>query len=326
MPPRLILKIVEGKMCGRCFEFDQHDNYIVGRESDCHISIPDDKYTSKHHSVLRVKPTHISIRDLGSRNGICVNEVKYGGRNNGELLVESLKRKPPEIILNDGDRIKIGHTVFQVKIWTPVFCDQCGDEIADLDSEQFANLNSTLICARCRQQTDEPVKSTPQPPAKRCQKCGKDVPRQTDLAEEKDYICNSCRIKMEASSIRFMRQVLKGIIVHRTGGSMPNLSAYDIESELGACGYGAVYLARRMNDNAHVAVKVMTAEMPVHKKTRKQIRQESFRHRYLQRSNTLEFIDRGAEGITFFFIMELCAAESVDKLMTKATTILGVYN
>jgi serine/threonine-protein kinase len=311
-------------MCGRCFEFDQHNNYLVGRESDCHIPIPDDKYASKHHSVLRVKPTHISIRDLGSRNGTCVNEVKYGGRNNGEVLVESLKRKAPEVILNDGDQVKIGHTVFQVSIWMPVFCDKCGDEITGLDSDKFTDINSTLICSRCRQQTAEPVKSPPQPQAKHCQKCGKDVPQETDLAEEKDYICRPCRIKMEASSTRFMRQVLKGITVHRPGSSMPNISAYDIESELGVCGYGAVYLARRVNDNAYVAVKVMKAEMADHKKTRKKIRQESFRHRYLQRSDTLEFVDRGAEGITFFFIMELCAAESVDKLMMKATAISNV--
>ncbi|MFH0953801.1 MAG: FHA domain-containing protein [Verrucomicrobiota bacterium] len=50
----------------------QQGSVVVGRDPDCHIIVPDDE-VSRKHVVIEQRPEGIHIRDLGSMNGIVVN-------------------------------------------------------------------------------------------------------------------------------------------------------------------------------------------------------------------------------------------------------------
>jgi hypothetical protein len=75
---------------------------IVGREPTCDISDSVDPLLSRRHAEFTSTATEVTVRDLGSRNGILVNGVKTA-----------------RAVLRGGDVVQIGH--LQVK-----FVDEVG--------------------------------------------------------------------------------------------------------------------------------------------------------------------------------------------------------
>lgn len=65
--------------------------FLIGRSAECQLSL-DDPLVSRKHAVLAVTDDGVTVRDLGSRNGVLVN----GRRIDGAAAV------------SDGDRITIG--------------------------------------------------------------------------------------------------------------------------------------------------------------------------------------------------------------------------
>src|SRR5215470_2560998 len=55
------------------------DCFVIGRESDCHLAIPN-QGVSKRHAELRLQDGQWSIEDLRSRNGTWVNGQKIRSR------------------------------------------------------------------------------------------------------------------------------------------------------------------------------------------------------------------------------------------------------
>ncbi len=73
-------------------EFDLHaPEVIIGRSSECHITI-EDPLISRQHARILIEGDEARIADMGSRNGVRIN-----GR-----LVKG------EQVLKDGDRIRLG--------------------------------------------------------------------------------------------------------------------------------------------------------------------------------------------------------------------------
>ena len=64
---------------------------ILGRSPDCQVTI-EDPLVSRQHALIRVDGGGVTVRDLGSRNGVRIN----GRRIQGEQT------------LGDGDRIRLG--------------------------------------------------------------------------------------------------------------------------------------------------------------------------------------------------------------------------
>jgi hypothetical protein len=65
--------------------------FVIGRSADCQLAL-DDPLVSRRHALLTVRSDGVTIEDLGSRNGVAVNNVKIDGP------------RP----LSHGDRITIG--------------------------------------------------------------------------------------------------------------------------------------------------------------------------------------------------------------------------
>ncbi|HVY48188.1 MAG TPA: FHA domain-containing protein, partial [Minicystis sp.] len=65
--------------------------FVVGRSTECQLSL-DDPLVSRRHASLRVAADRVTVRDLGSRNGVLVNGKKIDG----------------EHVLAPGDKVSIG--------------------------------------------------------------------------------------------------------------------------------------------------------------------------------------------------------------------------
>jgi len=116
MPGKIILTITAGPKIGGSFVFDEHDTLLLGRVDDAHIHLPYDTLVSRNHFLLEVSPPQARIRDLGSLNGTYINGRKCGGREENETPTEGARHHFPEVDLHDGDVIRVGETVLQVRI------------------------------------------------------------------------------------------------------------------------------------------------------------------------------------------------------------------
>ncbi len=95
------LKVIAGPYKSRIFSFAQHDSFLIGRNPEAHLCLPDDRYFSRNHCLLEMNPPHSFLRDLGSTNGTFVN---------GQRVRDAY--------LNNGDRIQCGETILVVEVTT----------------------------------------------------------------------------------------------------------------------------------------------------------------------------------------------------------------
>jgi hypothetical protein len=59
-------------------------NFVVGRSPECHLCL-DDRLVSRRHAVFLIDRDRVIVEDLGSRNGLRVNERPIEGRRTLEL-------------------------------------------------------------------------------------------------------------------------------------------------------------------------------------------------------------------------------------------------
>jgi len=110
------LVLLNGDSKGKRFELEPGKISSIGRDASCVICL-NDKLLSKHHADIGYEDGRLMITDLDSMNGTFVNGKK-------------ISRK----ILNEGDNITIGVSVFRV---TPVgFSDS--DSVVSIAPDEMA--------------------------------------------------------------------------------------------------------------------------------------------------------------------------------------------
>jgi serine/threonine-protein kinase len=154
------LRVLAGPYQGRVFQFNQPDTFLIGRTSDSHLALPNDRFFSRHHCLLEINPPHCFLRDLGSTNGTFVNQ-----------------RRVSEAYLNSGDQIQGGETVLLVEVRAhevaptaspsaqyysqptliTVACLSCGRR--EQAQAEGPDEHLTFLCEDCR----EELKRSPQP-------------------------------------------------------------------------------------------------------------------------------------------------------------------
>ncbi|MCP2728556.1 protein kinase domain-containing protein [Limnofasciculus baicalensis] len=119
MPAKVTLTIIAGKLKGQEYQFSDRTTCIIGRATDCHLQLPDDRdhrNISRYHCFLDINPPDIRIRDFGSLNGTYVNNQKIGQRQPHQTPEEGAKLDLPEYDLQNNDTIIVGDAVFEVGI------------------------------------------------------------------------------------------------------------------------------------------------------------------------------------------------------------------
>jgi eukaryotic-like serine/threonine-protein kinase len=118
MNAEVTLTIMEGANAGKEYIFRGRTLLSVGRGTDCLLQLPNDiahLNVSRHHCVFDIDPPEVRVRDLGSRNGTHVNGKNIGQRTRGQSASESAADMS-DWILEDGDEVRVGYTVFRVHI------------------------------------------------------------------------------------------------------------------------------------------------------------------------------------------------------------------
>lgn len=111
------LTILSGTNSGTNFPLDPSRENLLGRGTDCHISVPD-PMCSRVHAIVTCEDERWTIRDGGSRNGTLVN-----------------KQKVKEATLGDGHIIRIGTSEFELHL---------SDEPATADTDDMS-LTQTIV-------------------------------------------------------------------------------------------------------------------------------------------------------------------------------------
>ena len=99
-----------------------NDDILIGRDSTCHIVIPD-RQVSRHHAQLTINQEGISLKDLKSKNGT---------HHNGNIITTTT-------LLQDGDVIQIAFSqqfIFLSSDSTVPLDGDIGDMLAQLASER----------------------------------------------------------------------------------------------------------------------------------------------------------------------------------------------
>jgi WD40 repeat protein/serine/threonine protein kinase/pSer/pThr/pTyr-binding forkhead associated (FHA) protein len=116
---KVILKVIAGSLQGQEIEFSDRTICIMGRAKDCHVQLPNDelhKTISRYHCLLDINPPAARIRDLGSLHGTYINGQMIGKRQSDQTPEEAAQLNFPEHDLTNGDEIKLGQTVFSVRL------------------------------------------------------------------------------------------------------------------------------------------------------------------------------------------------------------------
>jgi serine/threonine-protein kinase len=149
---RVSLKVTAGPYKGRIFSFTQHDSFLIGRNPEAHLCLPDDRYFSRNHCLLEINPPRAFVRDLRSTNGTYLN----GQRINDAFLKNGDLIQCGETILivevNTGPSIDLSETTQDAIPGRPVLvmveCLNCGRREQAEASTPDERL--TFLCEECR--------------------------------------------------------------------------------------------------------------------------------------------------------------------------------
>ncbi len=104
------IHVTAGPAQGQQFIFTEPTWFLVGRDANAQISLPDDHYVSRRHVLLKLFPSECLLRDLNSTNGVLVNGTQYGGKRAQGAGEKQVSQKILEVCLKNGDEIVVGDT------------------------------------------------------------------------------------------------------------------------------------------------------------------------------------------------------------------------
>lgn len=70
-----VIEVVEGPHKGESLSLDK-EVVLIGRAEWCDLQLLNDRWLSKHHCELHISSDEIRVKDLGSRNGIYLDELR----------------------------------------------------------------------------------------------------------------------------------------------------------------------------------------------------------------------------------------------------------
>jgi serine/threonine-protein kinase len=321
MPASIVLEIIEGKLRGRQFPFDDRNTCLVGRGEDCQLQLPSDddhRLVSRHHCLLDINPPDVRVRDFGSRNGTYVNGVKIGQRDAKQSADEAVGLTFPIHDLHAGDVIKLGKTVFRVNVHAAALCSRCRAEIPEKLLSDSSTDKGALLCRACQETGALTRAGTPTDHWCQCASCGKSVTREMGTLRPGDFLCAEC----QADPLALVEQ----IITRAKAGEeqFRAVDGYQIVRELGRGGMGAVFLARHQRTGDQVALKLMLPRVAASAKAQEMFLREAENTRALKHPNIVELLDSGFSNGTFFLTLEYCDGGSLVELVSRRGGTLSV--
>jgi len=120
---KVAMRITTGQMEGTPLLFPP-GQYLFGRAEGCHVLFSRSSIVSRRHCLLIVTEEMITVRDLESRNGTCVNKMPLEGERQ----------------LEHGDLLEIGESVFQIEITKSEAKGPLGIEVSGKPLDETINM------------------------------------------------------------------------------------------------------------------------------------------------------------------------------------------
>jgi pSer/pThr/pTyr-binding forkhead associated (FHA) protein len=119
MAAKVTLRVRGGSLDGREYTFDEPARCVIGRADGCAVRLHsswESEMVSRRHCELDVAPSHVRVRDLGSRNGTYLNGRLIGQRARGESPDDFTEVDCSSHELADGDELAVGPVTFRVRV------------------------------------------------------------------------------------------------------------------------------------------------------------------------------------------------------------------
>lgn len=331
------LTIIDGPQKGKVFQFNEPDNFLLGRDNEgskAHFRLNnDDTQVSRNHFLLEINPPDCFIRDAGSLNGtfIALPGVKQiyflAGRKDDKKEYESrgakLKDKLGYISLDcaevrlklaDKDVIHVGQTAILVEITADVqpqsaqqvadsdsHCIECGASMPNPASVKRADMLCVddFICHTCKAKHEQARRPVR---GVNCCDCGCDVTTQADADGKADEL-KLIALYLCPSCAR-----------KRTKGPLPvdSIKEYRLLTQLGEGGFGMVFLAWQARTNRAVALKITKEVIKNDPALVKRFKREIAVMQRMKHPNLVRLLDEGiADSGNYFFVSEYLPAGSL---------------
>jgi len=331
----VILRVVDGPETGKEFRFKESDNFLIGRQdptSKANLNVsPEDRYVSRHHFTIEVRPPNVMIRDSGSTNGTFV-------RAKGQ---KDWSKRIDEVLVTDGCQIKIGHTVLSVEIVLPepVGLKTIIDDEVSLPAKEEQPAPqaaapqkpdsrplkkelemSEALCIRCMQpleQVPDYRKGSFQQDDFMCAKCCTEVQveREREAAAQAAarYICYHCHCDVTQMANKDGRAAeLKDVALYlcsdcaerSTKIRITAIGDYRPLSELGRGGMGVVYKAWHPTTGRLVALKQMLPIANANKGMSGRFIREAVIMQGLKHPDLVRLYEAGLEGEHPYIVSE----------------------
>jgi hypothetical protein len=315
------LEVVRGKTKGAVFSFAEHDTFIFGRAADAHARIAGDPAVSRYHFLLEVNPPHARLKDLGSTNGTGVDGRKYGGKPApGEAAPPG-----PMVDLRDGSEVKVGSTVFRIRLEAGARCAVCEAPIPEGQLRESEWTGGFHRCAACRAKgAASPASPRPGPgPAPAPPEAPPSPARAVEGPREGEPAAGPGAKPVEAEDAgadadgAMLGQMIAEAIDRREDPGAPEIPGYEVLQLLGKGGMGAVYLGRRRSDGERVAVKILLPKSAADDQAKRMFEREISLTRELRHPNVVGFLEEGFVGKKFYLVLEYVDGGSAEDLRKR---------
>ena len=279
---------------------------IIGRSDSAQLVIPPEASVgvSRHHCLLEINPPDITVQDMGSLNGTCINNQKIGqGRCNDN---DGMPLAPLSYELNDGDVLKVGKNKILVARHTSRTCSRCSAELNSQDN------GTSSLCEKCR--TEEQSRQSLQ---KHCRICGNLIDHPVATTES-DPVCSVCAVN-EDKTVKKLIQTARMEIDNK---GVMNIKGFRILRQIGRGGMGAVYLAEWEAMHRECALKVMLPSVSIDEAARRSFLRETDNLRILSHRNIVEVMASGYLSGIFYIAMEYCGGGTLKEFMKRRNAAL----
>ena len=99
--------------------------------------------------------------------------------------------------------------------------------------------------------------------------------------------------------------------------ALPDVPGYVLEKELGRCGMGIVYRAKRESDGKRVAIKTIQPALGVSEKNVDRFLREAKVLSNLRHPNVVEYLDSGSVGSLLYLVMEYVAGPTAQQVVRE---------
>ncbi|RYX85674.1 FHA domain-containing protein [bacterium] len=320
IPATVTLEIINGPLQGKTFEFSERTRSVVGRGTDCSISLPDAySFVSRHHCSIEISPPHISVRDLGSLHGTYVNQKCVGQRPKGMTAAQAAQHPQSDHSLSHRDELQLGvekDFKMRVLLFETAHCAQCNTQLPGVNRFETAK-GGEFLCAHCRDHEKTQIQSARSASTSQCPVCGQNAPVPTGRRSGERIVCAQCHATPDAMIRHLLAQedVMAGLSAIRD---------YELLQKIGKGGFGAVFMARHRHTNQKVALKVMLPHIAADAGGRLRFEREIENTRALNHPNVVQLFEEGRAHGIYFFTMGYCEAGNVSDLMKRRGGNLSV--